>query len=95
VELASPPVHDETKEREVNREAPGRAADILAELGEELESRFFTSTYYDTPNRALASAGITLRRTLENGKSVWRLKLALCHLTEPCRSGGGVGSTTG
>ena len=43
--------------------------------GEPLESRLFTSTYHDTPDRSLAGAGITLRRRVENGLSRWQLKL--------------------
>ena len=48
----------------------------LPELpGEPLESRLFTSTYHDTPDRSLAGAGLTLRRRVENGLSRWQLKL--------------------
>ncbi|HZT91072.1 MAG TPA: CYTH and CHAD domain-containing protein [Gaiellaceae bacterium] len=48
----------------------------LPELpGEPLDSRVFTSTYYDTPPRSLAAVGITLRRRVENGRSLWQLKL--------------------
>lgn len=43
--------------------------------GEPLESRLFTSTYHDTPDRSLSGAGITLRRRVENGLSRWQLKL--------------------
>src|SRR5262249_26274086 len=38
-------------------------------------ARTFTSTYHDTPSRSLLRSGITLRRRLENGKSLWQLKL--------------------
>jgi CHAD domain-containing protein len=42
--------------------------------GREHEPRVFTSTYFDSVDRALAGAGVTLRRRVENGKSVWRLR---------------------
>jgi CHAD domain-containing protein len=61
-------------EREVKLSADGLVE--LPELpGEPLESRVFTSYYHDTADRRLAQAGITLRRRLENGKSLWQLKL--------------------
>jgi CHAD domain-containing protein len=43
--------------------------------GSPLESRVFTSVYYDVPDRSLSRAGITLRRRTEHGRSVWQLKL--------------------
>ena len=36
-------------------------------------SRIFTATYLDTEDRRLSRAGISLRRRMENGKSVWEL----------------------
>jgi CHAD domain-containing protein len=64
----------ETIEREIKL-IPPADFDSLDELGEPLEPRSFTTTYYDTSERALASAGVTLRRRLENGKNVWQLKV--------------------
>src|SRR5689334_16121085 len=43
--------------------------------GTALPERTFTSTYHDTPARSLGRAGITLRRRVENGTSLWQLKL--------------------
>ena len=43
--------------------------------GRALESRVFTSVYYDVPGGSLAAAGLTLRRRTEHGRSVWQLKL--------------------
>jgi CHAD domain-containing protein len=43
--------------------------------GEPLEARTLTSTYFDTRDRALARAGVTLRRRVENRRGVWQLKL--------------------
>src|SRR5919197_4464726 len=48
----------------------------LPELeGDELEGRFFEVTYLDTPERRLATADVTLRRHVENGRSRWLLEL--------------------
>lgn len=63
-----------TVERELKLDLdPGFALPELA--GEPLPGRLFTSTYLDTPVRSLGKAGITLRRRVENGKSLWQLKL--------------------
>jgi CHAD domain-containing protein len=43
--------------------------------GVPLETRQFSSFYYDTANRVLARLGITLRRRIEHGRSLWQLKL--------------------
>src|SRR4051794_29590987 len=63
-----------TVEHERKLDAPGGFA--LPPLGgSALESRVFTSVYYDTPGQSLAHAGITLRRRTEHGLSLWQLKL--------------------
>jgi CHAD domain-containing protein len=63
-----------TRERELKLSIP--ADFFLPELaGEPLEPRTFTSTYFDTADRALARAGLTLRRRVENRKGLWQLKL--------------------
>jgi CHAD domain-containing protein len=43
--------------------------------GESLETRTFTSTYFDTDDRRLLRRGVTLRRRVEDGLSRWQLKL--------------------
>lgn len=64
----------ETLERELKLDVNGSFA--LPELpGRPLPERTFTSTYHDTPVRSLGRAGITLRRRVENGTSLWQLKL--------------------
>jgi len=64
----------ETLERELKLDVNGTFA--MPELaGSPLPERTFTSTYHDTPVRSLGRAGITLRRRVENGTSLWQLKL--------------------
>ncbi len=63
-----------TNERELKLTAPDGFESVEG-LGEPIEDRSFTTTYYDTPERALARVGVTLRRRLENGKNLWQLKL--------------------
>jgi CHAD domain-containing protein len=60
-------------EREVKLRGGPEILDRLD--GEPLEQRRFTSTYYDTADFRLARSGITLRRRVERGKSLWQLKL--------------------
>ena len=63
-----------TLEREVKLEAePGFVLPALE--GTPLPQRRLTSTYHDTPNRALLAVGITFRRRVENRRSLWQLKL--------------------
>jgi CHAD domain-containing protein len=63
-----------TLERELKLDVKGPFA--LPQLpGSALPERMFTSTYVDTPVRSLARAGITLRRRVESGTSLWQLKL--------------------
>jgi len=63
-----------TLERELKLEAePGFQLPALE--GEPLPERVFTSTYYDTADRRLLAANITLRRRVESRRGLWQLKL--------------------
>ena len=64
----------ETLERELKLDVNGSFA-MPSLPGSPLPERTFTSTYHDTPVRSLGRAGITLRRRVENGTSLWQLKL--------------------
>ena len=67
----------------------------LPELeGQELEARVFTSTYFDSKDRALARAHLSLRRRIENGKSVWRLLSSASSGTRVEAPGGPAGPPT-
>src|SRR3954451_6509465 len=63
-----------TVERELKLDLDPEFA-LPALPGDSLPSRVFTSTYHDTPARSLGRAGITLRRRVENGTSLWQLQL--------------------
>ena len=61
-------------EREVKLSAgPGLSLGRLE--GEPLETRQFSSVYYDSEDALLANVGITFRRRTEHGGSRWQLKL--------------------
>lgn len=55
------------------RTTPAQLDAIAAEFGE-FSSISMETTYFDTPSHALSARHITLRRRLENGKSVCTLK---------------------
>jgi CHAD domain-containing protein/adenylate cyclase class IV len=63
-----------TAEHERKLEAP-EGFELPDLGGSPLETRVFTSVYYDTADGSLARAGITLRRRTERGGSAWQLKL--------------------
>ena len=53
---------------------PGELHELEA-LAEPVGSSLFTTVHHDTPGHALAGAGISLCRRLENGRSTWLLTL--------------------
>ena len=63
-----------TLERELKLGAGPRFR-LPALPGEPLAPRTLTNIYLDTPDHRLAVAGVTLRRRVEGGKSLWQLKL--------------------
>jgi CHAD domain-containing protein len=63
-----------TLERELKLDPPDGF--VLPPLeGDRLPIRTFSSTYVDTEDLRLASAGVTLRYRVEDGAGVWQLKL--------------------
>jgi CHAD domain-containing protein len=61
-------------EREVKL-SPGPQLSLARLDGVPLEKRQFSSVYYETDDRLLGRLGITLRRRIEHGGSLWQLKL--------------------
>jgi CHAD domain-containing protein len=61
-------------EREVKL-SPGPELHLGLLEGVPLETRRFSSIYFDSDDRLLARLGITLRRRIEHGGSLWQLKL--------------------
>jgi CHAD domain-containing protein len=78
-------------ERELKFEGNG-VVEIERLGGEPLEPHTFSSTYYDTSDRRLLRAGITLRRRIENGLGVWQLKLPAAESRLELEDVGGPGS---
>lgn len=74
LEFRPVPGLQETLEREVKLTAE-RGFRLPDLPGTPLETRVFTSTYFDTEGYRLAGAGVTLRRRVEHGRGVWQLKL--------------------
>jgi CHAD domain-containing protein len=64
----------ETHERELKLAIPP-GFELPQFAGEKLGRKTFTSTYHDTADRALARAGITLRRRVQDRRGLWQLKL--------------------
>ena len=63
-----------TVEREIKL-AVAADFEVPALPGVTLESRTFTSAYWDTRERGLARVGITLRHRVEHGRGRWQLKI--------------------
>ena len=63
-----------TVEREIKL-AVAADFEVPALPGVALESRTFTSAYWDTRERGLARVGITLRHRVEHGRGRWQLKI--------------------
>jgi CHAD domain-containing protein len=61
-------------ERELKLEGD-EGVDLERLGGEPIELHVFSSIYHDVPDLRLLRAGITLRRRIENGASLWQLKL--------------------
>jgi CHAD domain-containing protein len=78
-------------ERELKFEGNG-VVEIERLGGVPLETRTFSSTYYDTPDRRLLRAGITLRRRVEHGLGVWQLSLPAANSRLELEDPGGPGS---
>ena len=78
----------ETLEREVKLRAD-EGFELPPLAGEQLQPRVFVSTYHDTPDLRLASAGATLRHRVENGLGLWQLKLPRGAARLELESGGG------
>lgn len=64
----------QTLEREIKLQAPPGFS-LPNFPGTPIGPRRFTSTYQDTEDFRLASAGITLRRRVEHRKGLWQLKI--------------------
>ncbi|HEY7196105.1 MAG TPA: CYTH and CHAD domain-containing protein [Gaiellaceae bacterium] len=63
-----------TLEKELKFDVDGAFA--MPELdGETLDALVFTSTYFDTADRRLLNAGLTLRRRVTDRRGLWQLKL--------------------
>ena len=83
-------VESESVERELKFEADSVRVEDLP--GEPVGERLFDSVYFDTEGALLLTAGITLRRRTEEGRTVWQLKLprsdGRLELEEPGRPAG-------
>lgn len=66
-------IHQTREEEKKFRIPPG--FQIPPDIGEPIQPRLFTSTYFDSEHHRLGQLGLTLRKRVEQSHGVWQLKI--------------------